>query len=297
MWFSQRYRRHRQRQMFLLLLLAMLMLRAVNLQAETVTYDGLIEPDTVVEIGAPAEGIVAQVAVDRSSPVVKGQILIELESSVERMALAKAEAMAAFEGDVGLQRTHLAFAKRAYRRVRHVTAVSNHDKDQAATEVALTEFRLKKARENQLQAQLELKKAQAILARRSIRSPIDGVVVERYVSPGEYVNTQPLLRVARIDPLRVEVIVPAKIFGRIRPGMAATIVPEFTAYGEHTAYVAIVDKVIDAASSTFGVRLELPNPDARIPSGLKCVVRFNLDAASDPLEHAAAGLRGEVPLR
>ena len=48
------------------------------------------------------------------------------------------------------------------------------------------------------------------------------MVVERYVSPGEYVDGQPLLRVAQIDPLRVEVIIPAQIFGRIIPGMTAT---------------------------------------------------------------------------
>jgi multidrug efflux pump subunit AcrA (membrane-fusion protein) len=142
-----------------------------------------------------------------------------------------------------------------------------------------------------------LKRAQAILARRSIRSPIDGVVVERYVSPGEYVNTQPLLRVAQIDPLRIEVIVPSQIFGSISPGMRASIIPELAVYGEHEATVTIVDRVIDAASSTFGVRLELPNPEARIPSGLKCVVRFDLDPAPEALQKASARIDEDLSLR
>ena len=34
------------------------------------------------------------------------------------------------------------------------------------------------------------------------------------------------------------------------------------------------DRVVDAASGTFGVRLELPNPGYRLPAGLKCKVRF-----------------------
>jgi multidrug efflux pump subunit AcrA (membrane-fusion protein) len=108
------------------------------------------------------------------------------------------------------------------------------------------------------------------------------VVVERYVSPGEYVDSQPLLRVAQIDPLRVEVIIPAQIFGRIIPGMTATIVPELPEYGEQVATVTIVDKLIDAASSTFGVRLELPNADQQMPSGLRCLVRFEIDLNADP---------------
>ena len=107
------------------------------------------------------------------------------------------------------------------------------------------------------------------------------MVIERYVSPGEYVNSQPLLRVAQIDPLRVEVIVPAQMFGRIFPGMTAAIVPELPQYGEQIATVTIVDKVIDAASSTFGVRLELPNAEQQMPSGLKCLVRFEINENAD----------------
>ena len=191
--------------------------------AETVEYDGLIEPYVVVDIGAPAEGVVATVNVDRSNSVEAGQVLVEMESSVERAALEKAKAMAIFDGEISLQKTQLAFAKRVHGRVKKLAGISNHDKDQAATEIIRTEYHLKKAREKSTLAKFELKKARAILDRCLIKSPISGVVVERYVSPGEYVNSQPLLRVAQIDPLRVEVIVPAQIFGRIIPGMPATI--------------------------------------------------------------------------
>jgi multidrug efflux pump subunit AcrA (membrane-fusion protein) len=38
--------------------------------------------------------------------------------------------------------------------------------------------------------------------------------------------------------------------------------------------VVVVDKVVDAASGTLGVRLELPNPDNKIPAGIKCRVTF-----------------------
>ena len=265
---------------FTIVLTAMLLL-ATAVYAETVEFDGLIEPYVVVDIGAPAEGIVAKVTVDRSNSVKKGQILVKLESSVERAALEKAKAMVTFDGEIGLQQTQLAFAKRSHDRFRQLKAIANHDKDQAATEIIRVGHRLKQAREKRTLAKFELKKARAILNRFSIKSPISGVVVERYVSPGEYVDSQPLLRVAQIDPLRVEVIVPAQIFGRIIPGMPATIVPELAEYGEQIATVTIVDKVIDAASSTFGVRLELPNAEQQMPSGLRCLVRFEINENAD----------------
>jgi len=256
--------------------------------AEMVEYDGLIEPYMVVDIGAPAEGIVDRVKVDRSSAVEKGQILVMMESSVERAVLAKAKAMAAFDGEIGLQTTQLAFAKRTADRFRKLDSIANHDKDQAATEIIRVKHRLKQAREKSALAKLELARAQAVVDRCSIKSTISGVVVESYVSPGEYINGQPLLRVAQIDPLRVEVIVPARMFGRIIPGMTATIVPEIPEYGEHIATVTIVDRLIDAASSTFGVRLELPNADEQIPSGLRCLVRFELNQNVADVKKAAA---------
>ena len=260
---------------FKLILTAILLLVAA-VYAEEAEYDGLIEPYMVVEIGAPTDGIVAKVAVDRSSPIKQGQLLVELKCPVEWEKFKKAKAMTTFDGEIGLQKTQLGFAKRVYKRVKKLAAISSHDKDLAATEILLTRYRLEKALENRTLAELELQKAQAVLARHEIRSPISGVVVERYVSPGEYVNNQPLLRVAQIDPLRVEVIVPAQLFGKISPGMTATVIPELHEYGEQTAIVTIVDKVIDSASSTFGVRLELPNAEQQMPSGLKCIVRFEI---------------------
>jgi RND family efflux transporter MFP subunit len=250
-------------------------------QARTVTYDGLIQPNQVVEIGAPMEGIVDKVNVDRSSEVEAGQTLVALESSVERAAVEKAQAMAKFRGEIGLQQANLEFDKRVHRRLKRLNSVSAQDKDQAATEIELTRRRLEKARENSLLAEIELKKARAELSRCFIRSPISGVVVERYVSPGEYVDTKPLLRVAQIDPLRVEAIIPAEMFGKIKPGMTAAIVPELAQYGDLAAKVEIVDKVIDSASNTFGVRLELPNPEKKIPSGLRCEVRFEIEETAD----------------
>jgi multidrug efflux pump subunit AcrA (membrane-fusion protein) len=144
---------------FFRLILTTMLAMVTSVCAETVEYDGLIEPYVVVDIGAPAEGIVAGVSVDPSSSVKKGQILVELESSVERAALEKAKAMAAFDGEISLQKAQLAFAKRVHKRVKTLTAISTHDKDQAATEIDLTRHRLEKARESSTLAKLELKKA------------------------------------------------------------------------------------------------------------------------------------------
>jgi membrane fusion protein, multidrug efflux system len=80
------------------------------------------------------------------------------------------------------------------------------------------------------------------------------------------------MKLAQIDPLNVEVILPVTLFPSIKVGMRAMVVPEAPVGGQHFAEIKIVDSVIDAASGTFGVRLELPNPNNRLPAGLKCKV-------------------------
>ena len=71
--------------------------------------------------------------------------------------------------------------------------------------------------------------------------------------------------------------VPVALFGKVAVGMKAHVMPESPVGGARIAEVTIVDRVIDAASGTFGVRLALPNRDLRLPAGLKCKVRFVRD--------------------
>ena len=77
-----------------------------------------------------------------------------------------------------------------------------------------------------------------------------------------------------MDPLRVEVILPAALYGSIQPGANAAVTPDLSGAEVHVASVTVIDPVIDAASATFSVRLELPNPERSIPGGLRCEVRF-----------------------
>jgi multidrug efflux pump subunit AcrA (membrane-fusion protein) len=127
---------------------------------------------------------------------------------------------------------------------------------------------------NRRLADLELQRTSAEVALRTIKSPVNGVVVERYMHPGEFPKQEKILKLAQIDPLRVEVYVPVAMLGKIVVGRTAYVKPESPVTGEYAAKVTVVDRVVDAASGTFGVRLELPNHDLKLPAGLKCTVRF-----------------------
>ncbi len=117
-------------------------------------------------------------------------------------------------------------------------------------------------------------------------------MVERYLAAGERVEEKPLARVVTIDPLRVEAILPSALFGSIPMGSSARIVPESPNVAPVTATVTLIDRVLDAASGTFRIRMRLLNPGGQIPAGLRCKVEFDAlatRAASTP----AAGVKAK----
>ena len=130
---------------------------------------------------------------------------------------------------------------------------------------------------NKRLAELELQRAVAELGQRVLRSPVNGVVVERLMSRGEFAKQSPVVKIAQIDPLRVEVFAPVTLLGKLRAGTRAQVMPAAPVGGSYPARVVIVDRVVDTASSTFGMRLELPNPGHKLPAGLKCKVRLPTD--------------------
>ena len=90
--------------------------------------------------------------------------------------------------------------------------------------------------------------------------------------------------------MRVEVFIPTQFYGEVNVGDRALVQPEEPIGGIHSAIVIVVDPVLDAASGTFGVRLELPNPEQLLPAGLKCKIAFKaLSGSVDGRSRAPGG--------
>jgi RND family efflux transporter MFP subunit len=268
----------------------------VGVQAEPMGC--LIQPFQEAEVGAQVVGILDRVMVERGDLVKRGQPVAMLNSDVERAATAAARLRAEATAELQAAASNHDFAQKKKVRTQDLyrqNFVSQQVKDQASTEADVAEMRLKQAREQMRQAHQELALAQAQLAQRTIRSPFTGVVVERYLHEGERVEDKPVVKVATVDPLRVEVIVPSSHFNKIKQGMTASVKPEMADVELRSAKVVVVDRMIDAASNSFRVRLELPNPGNELPPGLRCKVEFDglnaasQDAAIKPQQPAGRG--------
>ena len=241
--------------------------------------DCMIQPSQVVPVGTAVPGVVESISVERGDVVTRGQIVMQLRAGVERASLAVARERATQMGETVVAKGTQELAQRELERAHELYAqnfVSKTYLDKQLAEATVAGGRTEQAGERRKLSTRELDLAAAQLAQRTIRSPLSGVVVERLAAPGEYVEQKPVLRIATIDPLRVDVLVPAAAFGQIEVGRSAVVLPELFNRASHTATVKTVDRLIDAASNTFRVRLELRNPGGALPAGLRCKIDLAL---------------------
>jgi RND family efflux transporter MFP subunit len=284
---------------FKVLLGAVLTLGISHANAGSENFPCLIEASEEVEIGTPVTGIIQSITVERSDEVKKGQILARLKSAVERKSVDLAALRATDNAEIEAATAAMEHARRE--KTRAITLfeknlVSKQFLDKAVTEYSLAVQKVEQARSNVGQARKELQLAKAQLGQRIIRSPIDGIVSDRYMAPGQRVQEAPIMKIVTIDPLRVEVIMPATYYNRLKKGQPLAIKPDLPGYSSRTARILIIDRIIDAASNTFRVTLELPNPDKMIPAGARCTaqlaapapIKKNRTDAVNPEQQAAA---------
>jgi RND family efflux transporter MFP subunit len=240
----------------------------------------MIEARQAIEIRAPVEAVIENVHVRRGEAVRRGQLLVTLAAGPERAALALARSRAQMQGELKAAVARMDIAQKKAQRADELFKqkfISENARDEARAELQLATEELRRVRETQQLNELEAQRAAEVVAMRSIRSPLDGLVVEVMLSPGEFgaiTFKDPIMRLAEIDPLYVEVVLPVSQYGQVKPGQKATVMPEAPVGGRYNTTVTLVDKVIDAASGTFGVRLELPNRKLQIPAGVRCRVDF-----------------------
>jgi len=241
-------------------------------------FDCLMDAAQRIKLGAPIPGLIREVLVARGDVVRRGQVVARLAAEVEEANAALARVRALNDAPLASAELRADYTRRRAQRLerlRATQAVSEREYDEALTEARVAAVAVRDAQMNLEAARAELRRAEEQVAQRRVLSPLDGVVAERHLGPGEHLHEQAqILTVAQIDPLHVEVYLPAAFLRRVAVGQRAVVLPEEPVGGRHEARVQVVDQVLDAASGTFGVRLLLPNPELALPAGLRCRVRF-----------------------
>jgi membrane fusion protein (multidrug efflux system) len=198
-------------------------------------------------------GRVASIGFAEGAPVTAGDVLIELDSSVEQAELAQAKAQ-------------------------QVLATSNYERakelrrNNAGTQRALDE-----ADAGLRTANAVVDLAQARLDKRKLVAPFDARTGLRQVSPGDFVTTDSaIVNLEQIDPLKVDFRVPELFLPAVAPGQKITLVIDAYPGTSFVGQVRALNPLIDAAGRAVVVRAEIDNADAKLRPGLFARVRLTL---------------------
>lgn len=247
-------------------------------------FDCVIQPASIVRVGTPVTGILTEVHVRRGDWVDEGDVLARLEDRLEQATVALQEMRASDRASLRAQAARLALAQARMERFSHLLSRGTTTQDafdEAKAELEVNQAELERLEMQVRLADLELARAEAALSLRTIVSPIAGLVTQKVLSPGEFVNQDAfVLLIADVDPLHVEVFLPVSYYSELAIGDVGKVSPLEPVGGSYEAEVTVIDRVFDAASNTFGVRLSLSNPDGQLPAGQRCTVELNVGAAS-----------------
>ncbi len=218
--------------------------------------DGLVLPAKDITIGSPVQEIIEEIAVEEGDTVTAGQTLARLMDREERLEVQRYEKV--------LEKAR--FDAKA--------AQTLYSEKMGAKEAAVE----KKAELERLQIEQEL--AQSRLDRKTITSPIAGVVVKKYKEAGESVErVENLFDVVNIDRVYLQFYLDGKSINEIAVGQKIAVeFPTLREGKETKAEVSFVDPRIDAASGLFRVKLVLENPGHRIKAGMRVVGEFAFES-------------------
>lgn len=236
--------------------------------------DGFTEPFRTVEVAAPESGLVQEVLVREGTQVAAGQPLARLDVDLHEALLAIAAAdkdargrVSAAEAEVDVRRQRL----RAIEQVRAAGHASQEELDRAAADLKVAEGRLAEAREALALKELEHRRIQVQIERRTIRAPLRGIVIDVLKEPGEFIapNDPVLFTVVQLDPLIATFDVLGAASTQYSVGDEVEV--RLTAAGQAVgAIVDYISPVMDAESSTVAVRVRIPNPKGELQSGQAC---------------------------
>jgi RND family efflux transporter MFP subunit len=249
-----------------------------TLEREAAHASCLIDANKVIKISSSTQGTLAKVPFKRGAAVKSGEIVAQLESEVEIAQYEAAKLKADSDVIIKSKRAELELAELKRGQLKQLIATNStpmQKYEEAQTAALIAQLALDQAVYEKRIAELDVKRLEAVVERRQIRSPVDGVITKIDLHEGEYADpATPFGTIAEIRPLLIEIYLPVGVYTDVSIGMPITIKPREPIGGSYALKIISKDAIIDSASSTFQVTASLPNDDGSIPAGIRCAVEF-----------------------
>lgn len=215
---------------------------------------GTVRPVQGTTVRAEAEGTVRRIAFKAGSSVKAGEVLIKLDIDIEQSRLQAAEA-------------DLQWARAAFKRAKGLVApqaISKADFDSA---------------ENALkQALARVDNLRAVIAKKTVRAPFDGVLGIQQISVGQFLTKgSPVVSLHALAPLYVDYSLPQQKLGDLKQGLAVTVVADAFPDQPFTGTVTSINPEIDAATRNVRIQATLNDTDGRLRPGMFVTVDTFVD--------------------
>jgi membrane fusion protein (multidrug efflux system) len=223
----------------------------------TLNAIGTLAPVQGITLSADADGTIVSIAAESGAAVKAGDLLVQLDTTVEMAQLAAAQARSE------LARLNAGRAKSLAES--NATAKSEYDASDAALK----------------QAVAEVASLQAIIAKKSVRAPFDGRVGIRQVNVGQYIaRGRPLLPLQKLDPIYVNFNVPQRQIGALAPGQRIGVTVDAFAGQPFAGTITAINSEVDASTRNLAVQATLPNPKEELRAGMFAQVEIELPAVT-----------------
>lgn len=269
---------------------------------QELTIAGALKPKEQVDITAKATGRVEKINYQIGDRVEKGELIAELEDDelVQQVNRANA-ALAVARAAADQRRAELANSKSDLERFQALfdqglIPKREYQAQQTSSQVFESQLQLALAQVRQAQAELNELKIQQQQTR--IASPMTGWVARRHVDVGALVNpSTPILTLVNLATMVTVASVPEREVGKLRVGMAAAV--ELDAFGDRTftGRIARMSPVLDAATRSAMVEIEIPNPDGQLKAEMFARVKLGTMSTREAIliPRAALVYRGAQP--
>lgn len=246
-----------------------LCLGAATLNAEPV--EGIVLPSKQVVLNAPLPSILKSFAVEEGGRVERDQPLAYMDDGLQQVAVKSAQLQA--ESTAAIENAELLWeeAQIQVERIREANAsnaASEWEVRKTQLQADQAAAQLKQAREQQAIAQVQLELEQERLKRYAVLAPFTGRVLRTDAEAGASLTQQDkLITLVALHPLEAQFHLPSEAYGRLDVGQDLTLRTNRGESQTIEATIKTIDPVIDPASQTFRVVLEIDNADEAMPSG------------------------------
>ena len=281
-----------------------------------VNSSGSISPVVTVDVGSELSGLISQLNVDFNDVVTSGQVIARIDDRTVQSKLRQSEADLA-SSKASLAQLHAALVKaqaeealaqREFKRTRELRdkkLLSESELDISETKYELAKIAIDTAKaailvgeSRVLQSQSSLEQAKLDLDRTFIRSPVDGVVIDRQVDKGQAVSASlsapTLFSIAQdLVKMQIEADVDEADIGRIKQGQDVRFTVDAFPERKFTGVVAQVRKAATVTNNvvTYKVIISLENRDLLLLPGMTANIDIILGQRDNVLRVANSALR------